>query len=58
MDDKWFFYLTLFLALFVTSISAGFIPNSPRLNRPGMVSFQSAKAPNGLNKVMLMNDSH
>ena len=32
LDDKWFFYLTLFLTLFAISVSFGLIPRNHSLN--------------------------
>ena len=44
MEDKWFFYLTFFLALFMTSISSGLVPIVSPLNRLGMTKAPSTVA--------------
>jgi hypothetical protein len=38
MDDKWFFYLTLFLVLFVASTSSGLVQNRPLFKMPPLIS--------------------
>ena len=42
MEEKWFFYLTLFLTLFATSLSAGLIPHNRSLNGSGIKVAQPA----------------